>query len=429
MAIPPPPGPQQPEGQYPPPGMPQGTPQGTPPGPYPPPYPQGPYAQGQYPQGPYPQGPYQQQPFQQPYQPWGSGYSPYNRPVPVNGLAISALVLGVLCFLPGVGLLLGILALVQIKKRGERGKGMAIGGMVLSSLGMVLALLVVATGGAGEFWDDFKDAARDSGGSAFSLVKGDCFDVPGGSLEGMTYDVDKVPCAGEHQGEVFANFEMSEGDYPGDSTVTDTADDKCYTLQDAYAMDTWAVPDDVDLYYFTPTRQSWRMGDREITCVFGNVDAETSLTGSLREDGTTLDPDQLAYLEAAHVLNAAMDSAPATEYVEDDLPGHQKWATRVSDALTEQAGMLRGHTFAPDAAEPVATLVKDLEAAQKEWAKAGESEDADTFYVHYEKGLDLTDPEKTVTTREALGLATTPPTYGTDDGSVDDGGDGTGQEV
>lgn len=337
--------------------------------------------------------------------------------------------LGVLCFLPAVGLVLGILALVQIKKRGERGKGMAIGGMVLSSLGMVLALVAVTTGGAGAFWDGFKDAARDSGGSAFSLVKGDCFDVPGGSLEGMTYDVDKVPCAGEHNGEVFATFEMGEGDYPGDSTITDTADDKCYTLQDAYAMDTWAVPDDVDLYYFTPTRQSWRMGDREITCVFGNVDAEASLSGSLREDGTTLDPDQLAYLEAAHVLNAAMDSAPAAEYVEDDLPGHQTWAARVSDALTEQAGMLRDHTFAPDAAEPVATLVKDLEAAQKEWAKAAESEDVDTFYVHYAKGLDLTDPERTVTTREALGLATTPPTYDTDDGSVDDGGDGTGLEV
>ena len=411
MAIPPPPGPQQPQGQYPPPG----TPQGTPPGPYP--------------QGSYPQGPYQQQPFQ-PYQqqPWGYGYhSPGSPPTPVNGLAITSLVLGLLCFLPGVGLILGIVALVQIKKRGERGTGMAIGGMVLSSLGMVLALLAVATGGAREFWEDFKDAANE--GSAFSLDKGDCFDVPEGSLEGVAYDVDTVPCAGQHHGEVFANFKMRKGSYPGDSVVSDTADDKCWTLQYPYAMDTWAVPDNVDLYYFTPTRESWSLGDREITCVFGNTDAKAGLSGSLRTDATTLDADQLAYLEAAHVLNTAMDSVPGTEYVEDDLPGHKKWATRVSDALTKQTGMLREHTFSPAAAERVTALLKNLDSARTQWAKAADSKDVDTFYVHYEKGLDLTDPEKTVTTREALGLATTPPTYGEDDGAADGGGDGAGLDV
>ncbi|MFI6337075.1 DUF4190 domain-containing protein [Streptomyces sp. NPDC050535] len=396
MAIPPPPGPQRPEGQYPP---------------------------------PYPQGPYQQQPFQQPYQPWGHGYFPHNRPVPVNGLAISALVLGFLCFLPAVGLLLGILALVQIRKRGERGKEMAIGGMVLSSFGLVLALLALTTGGARDFWDGFKEAANDSANSTFSLVKGDCFDVPGGSLEGVTYDVDKVPCAGEHQGEVYGTVTMSGGSYPGDSAVADEADDKCYVLQDSYAMDAWAVPDDVDLYYFTPTRQSWRLGDREITCVFGNTDETAGLTGSLRRDATTLDADQLAYLRAAQILNAAMDTEPDTEFVEDDLPGHKEWAGRVSDALAKQTGMLGEHTFAPDAAAPVAALVKDLESARGEWAKAADAADVDVFYTHYEKGLDLTDPEQTVTAREALGLATDLPAYGGEGGPVDDGGDDTGLEV
>ncbi|MFD6751620.1 DUF4190 domain-containing protein, partial [Streptomyces anthocyanicus] len=104
-----------PEGQHPPQGAPPGAP-GTS-GPYPPPNPQvpnpqGPSQQGSYPgpyqQAPYQQGPYQQSPYGTPYQTWGQGYSPYNRPAPVNGLAIAALVLGVLCFLPGVGLVLGI---------------------------------------------------------------------------------------------------------------------------------------------------------------------------------------------------------------------------------------------------------------------------------------------------------------------------------
>ncbi|MFJ3225736.1 DUF4190 domain-containing protein [Streptomyces sp. NPDC086783] len=391
MAIPPPPGPEQPQGPYPP-----------------------PHAQGPYPQ--------------LPYRTWGQGYSPYNRPAPVNGLAIAALVLGVLCFLPAVGLVLGIVALHQIKKRGERGTGLAVGGMVMSSLGLVLIVL----GSLGGFWADFqegfRDAAADGSGVTFSVGEGECFDAPDGSLEGYAYDVDRVPCTGRHDAEVFANFTMKQGSYPGEGRINDVADTKCYALQDRYAMDTWAVPDDVDVYYFTPTRQSWRAGDREITCMFGNMDEKRSLTGSLRNDATTLDADQLAYLEAARVLNTAMDTAPE-EYVEDDLPGHRKWADRVSDALTEQAELLRGHTFEPGAVKPVAALVDDIEAARKEWAKAADARDADAFQRRYDKGAELIDPHRTVTARKALGLDTTPPEYLGDGGDGGGGGDGDDAEV
>ncbi|MFI5683826.1 DUF4190 domain-containing protein [Streptomyces sp. NPDC051636] len=383
MSIPPPPGPHQPDGSYP------------PPSPYSP-YPQGPY--GQQPQGPY---------GQPPYQPWTQGYSPYNRPAAVNGLAIAALVLGILCFLPGVGLVLGLVALAQIRKRGERGKGMAIAGCVLSGIGLALWVAALATGGAADFWQGLKDGARD--GASISLAKGECFNAPGGSLEGETYDVDKVPCAGEHDGEVFASFELTGGPYPGDSAVTDRADERCYNLQDSYAMDGWAVPDDVDVYYLTPTRDSWAAGDREVTCVFGNTDEGAGLTGSLRNDETVLDADQVAYLKAAHVLNAALDTAPDAEYVEDDLPGHKAWAGRVTAALEKQAGMLRGHAWPGDARKPVTALAGDLDKARAQWAKAARAADADTFYAHYDKGFKLIDPDRTVTARKALGLATTPP--------------------
>ncbi|MEU1037571.1 DUF4190 domain-containing protein [Streptomyces sp. NPDC005551] len=397
MAIPPPPGSERSQGPYPP----------------------------QYPQAPYPQTPYPQRP----YQAWGQGYSPYNRPAPVNGLAIVALVLGVLCFLPAMGLVLGIVALRQIKRRGERGTGLAVGGIVMSSIGLVLLVLTVATGGADDFWKGFREAAAEGSEVTFSVGKGECFNAPGGSLEGYAYDVDRVPCEGEHDAEVFADFTMPPGGYPGEDEITDTADTKCYALQDQYAMDYWAVPDDVDVYYFTPTRQSWNLGDREITCMFGNTDGKGGLTGSLRSDGTTLDADQLAYLEAARVLDTAMDSAPEAKYVEDDLPGHRKWATRMSGALAEQADLLRGHTFAPGAEKAVAALVEDLEAAGKQWSEAAGAADAEAFYPPYEKGSKLIDPHRTVTAREALGLDTTPPAHEEEDGGEGDGGAGAGLEV
>ncbi|MEV0477616.1 DUF4190 domain-containing protein [Streptomyces prunicolor] len=405
--------PQTPYGAQPPPQPPYGT------------QPQSPYAP--YPQGmqtpPGPPSPY----GPQPYQTWSQGYTPYNNPAPLNGMSIAALVLGILCCVPGVGLVLGLIALNQIKKRGERGRSMAATGIVLSAFGLVVGVLGV-TGAATGFWDEVKDSARNN--ASASPVKGECFDAPSGSLEGMTYDFDVVSCDGEHDGEVFAVVRMGSGSYPGDKKVTATADDKCYALQDAYAMDGWAVPDDVDIYYVTPTSQSWSLGDREITCVFGNTDEEASLPGgSLRNDATNLDSDQVAYLKAAHVLNAALDTAPDAQYVEDDLPGHKAWAGRVSTALTQQADLLDGHEWSGASAEPVAALVKDLRTAQKEWAKAAKASDADEFYAHYDKGADLIDPQKSVTARKALGLATTPPTYDENDGGEDSGGGAGGMEV
>ncbi|MFF3816249.1 DUF4190 domain-containing protein [Streptomyces bluensis] len=415
MAIPPPPGPQQPQ---------------EPQGPYPPPQGQTPPPPGQYPPPPGPGQSYGApgQPYGYPHHPWGQGYSPYSRPAPVNGFAIAALVLGILCFLPLVGLVLGIVGLVQIKKKGERGKGMAVSGIVLSSIGAVLMTVSLATGGARAFWEGFEEAARENG-STFSVEKGECFNAPNGSLEGYAYGVDTVPCDGEHDAEVFANFEIPGADYPGDDELTETADEKCYDLADAYAMDSWALPEYVDVYYFTPTRQSWGAGDREVTCMFGTTDENTGLTGSLRKDDSVLTGDQHAYLLAEALYNDALDTAPAGEYVEDDLPGHKEWASRVAGALDEQATKLRAHGWSDDVEQPVADHADALERAREEWEKAAGAADADVFYEHYDKAYELVDGTTAVTARKALGLAVTPPSYGEEGGGGAGGGSESAKEV
>ena len=80
-----------------------------------------------------------------------NGYTTYQQPKP-KGLAIAALVLGILAFLSGwmliggifglVGLILGIVALVKANKGQADGKGMAITGIVLSILGLLAAIVV-----------------------------------------------------------------------------------------------------------------------------------------------------------------------------------------------------------------------------------------------------------------------------------------------
>ncbi|MEH0636136.1 DUF4190 domain-containing protein [Streptomyces bottropensis] len=398
MATPPPLGPQPPQGG----------------GPFPPP--------GQ----PYPyQAPHQvrgQLPGQAWGQAWGRAY-PLPRPAPpVNGLAIAALVLGVLCFLPGVGLLLGILALAQIRKKGERGKGMAVAGIVLSTVGALLTTLAFTTGGARGAWEGLRDAANGAGGT-FSVAMGECFDTPSGSLEGYTDDVDVVPCDGEHDAEVFAGFSLPDGPYPGDDAVTEAADDRCYARSASYVMDPWGLPADVDVYYFTPTRETWRYGDREITCMFGNTDPEGGLTGSLRQDETTLDDDQLAFLKADAILDDAFDGMPDTEYVEDDLAGHKAWASQVAAALERQTRALRTHDWEPGAEQAVTDYAEALDGAREEWRAAHEADDAGDFTDHWDRAHRLTDGPKAVTAREALGLATESPT-GDDEGTGRGGDDG-----
>ncbi|WP_234373240.1 DUF4190 domain-containing protein [Streptomyces sp. H-KF8] len=403
MSIPPPAGPRQPEGA-------QGQhPQGR----YPASPPQGAYPPPRFPQGPHGvHGPYG------PYVPYG-----FRPPPPTNGLAIASLVFGLLWIVPFLGLVLGLVALRQIRRRGEQGRGMAIGGAVMSAAGIVAWVGMVLSGAAADFWDDLRVTR---GNEISTLEKGECFDSPGG-LVGRASVAERVPCAGEHDGEVFGVVLLSDGAYPGAESLSDTADDRCYALQDVYAMDGWALPADVDVYHLTPSGESWRSGDRVITCVFGNRDENAALTGSLRRDETTLDAHQVVYLESTHVIDAALGKAPEADHVQDDLPGHRAWAREVSEALAEQSGMLREHEWPAGAEKPVKDLVNDLEKAGAAWAKAAGTGDPDTFLEHHDRGWDLVDPYRSVAARAALGLAVTPPVLGEDEKEWEvEGEDGTG---
>lgn len=102
----------------------------------------------------------------------------------LNPLAVTALVTSLLCLAP-LGLIFGAVALLQISRNGQRGKGLAIAGISVS--GAVLLLVGLAAP-----LIDFKvwtlPARSDSGEAAgpgwttvHSLTAGDCFD-PGSGL-------------------------------------------------------------------------------------------------------------------------------------------------------------------------------------------------------------------------------------------------------
>ncbi|MCU1640520.1 MAG: hypothetical protein JWN03_795 [Nocardia sp.] len=146
-----PPAPNPPQSPLTPPPQPQypnySPPQPNPAAGYPQPGPGGysPAAPGGYPQ-----------PGQAPGQP-AYGYQPYGyqQPSSTNGLATAALIVSIvgvplafLCFLlpiaPLIGLILGVVALNQVKNSGQQGRGLALGGIWIGAAGIAISILFLA---------------------------------------------------------------------------------------------------------------------------------------------------------------------------------------------------------------------------------------------------------------------------------------------
>ncbi|MEV5969288.1 DUF4190 domain-containing protein [Streptomyces sp. NPDC051921] len=355
--------------------------------------------------GPYtspPPGPYG------PYGPGGpGGPGPYGAPrQTTNGLAVASLVSGIVCCLPPLGLVFGLIALPQIKKRQQKGQGLAVAGIVLSSLACLMMILGLVTGGFGNAWRDFKKGFDEAAAadSPFSLRKGDCFRIDG-KLETYTTDVKTVPCTKPHEGEATGSFKVTGfSSWPGEDAIDRIAEKRCDAMNSAYALDTWAVPESTVTYYYLPSKQSWRAGDRTVTCAFATE--KTATTGSLRSDETTLDAHQLHYLKTVNPIDLVVVEEPE-EDADADLAANKAWAQKVHHAVTTASAGLRGHTWSGTSAKPVGELAKKLDAAARTWHKLATAKDADAFWDSYDVAYDALSTDFETAPRSALGLTDT----------------------
>ncbi|MFD3945073.1 DUF4190 domain-containing protein [Streptomyces sp. NPDC058579] len=365
--------------------------------------------------GPYTSGPYG------PYGPYGPGAAgptvpgptapgPYGIPPQrtTNGLAIASLVSGIVCCLPPLGLIFGLIALPQIKKRDQTGKGLAVAGIVLSSLSCLLIVIGLVSGALGDAWRGFQkgvdEAARAE--STFSLRTGQCYNVDG-KLEADTSEVEVVDCAKPHEGEVTGGFKLTGfTKWPGETSIDDIATKRCGDIGNAYALDSWAFPEEIYDFYYMPSRDSWRVGDRTVTCAFA-VDGGEPMKGSLRADKTTLDADQLHFLTTMNRIDDVLSKEPEAD-ADEDLAANKVWAGQVHGAITTASRGLKNHSWPAAATTDVDKLVKELEASAKQWDKLAKSADEDVFWEHYDRAYDDTFWDSESQARATLRLASTP---------------------
>ncbi|MFF4421380.1 DUF4190 domain-containing protein [Streptomyces sp. NPDC001549] len=364
------------------------------------------------PQSP-PPGPGHSWPPPPPQQGWGWGPPPGygQQPPALNGFALSSLLSGLLC-LPPLGIAFGIAALVQIAKRGDRGKALAIVGLVVSVL-MTGALAFTAERVLSAADDRFESLSEyyDVEGELTDLGDlraGDCFNVPGGDLiddRPVTYRID---CARVHHGEVTASKAPEVPDAPESREADRASEDACWKAQDEYAMDTWALPEYAEMFYYAPSRRSWREGDRTLLCVIGTTEEEWR--GSLRKDAGMLKPEQSAFLRAANAAEFVM-SRPPEDDVEDELPAYQAWAREVHAVLGAEAKLLQGDAARAGLEKAVPAQLKEIEAARVQWQRASQARTPEEFDKQWDRAMAAMSMETEQTLRGAYGLSTVIPQW------------------
>ncbi|MFH8929652.1 septum formation family protein [Streptomyces pristinaespiralis] len=276
----------------------------------------------------------------------------------------------------------------------------------LRGISALVALLAVGAVGCSEVVEDAKDGAKKVARqrSVFSLNPGDCYNPNGKATEGEAVAIEIVPCAEPHQAEVVGEFTLDEGKaFPGNDAIWAIADERCPAEAQKFSPDTWALPKGVEIFYYTPTTESWATGDRAVSCSYTKETG--TITGSLKAGPEASKPEQTAYLKGANaVYEALWTTQPEAENVEDDLDGYKAQAKAVAAALD-------AHLEGMKDIEGVETgkLRAKLEKTAGHWKKAANAADSDAFYVAYDPAFTGLDPNATVAARKELGLATTVP--------------------
>jgi hypothetical protein len=194
-----------------------------------------------------------------------------------NGFAIASLVFGIISGIL-LAVIFGIIALVQIPKKNQKGKGMAVAGLILAGLWTLLWVAVIVAVVVTSADRDSSGEITESGDvSAFPLRVGDCLNDIEESAS--ITSLPAVLCDQPHEAEVFGMFDLPEGDYPTDEELVAQADAGCANQMAMYAPEAMNDPT-IGFFYIYPLQQAWP-ADREVVCLA--ISSEGTMTGSLTE--------------------------------------------------------------------------------------------------------------------------------------------------
>jgi hypothetical protein len=190
--------------------------------------------------------------------------------------AVWALVLAVIPipigWLVSIGLAISVVSQSRDGRGRERGRGLAVAALVIAPLWIVAFVgLMVVSAAASPERDGAGSVTASGDATVDSLKTGDCLaELPDTARHARTIRI--VPCSHRHVGQVFAEFDLQKGAYPGDSDIARLAEGGCtkrFDGQFARAADR----DRMRLFYYHPLASSWRLS-RQVTCIAATVGSD-----------------------------------------------------------------------------------------------------------------------------------------------------------
>jgi len=182
-----------------------------------------------------------------------------------SGFAVAALIFGIIGGIL-LSVIFGIIALGKTKPGGQKGRGMAIAGLVLSALwAVIFAIVTVLVVNA-------EPTIR-----ATEVEVGDCINAPPEDMARVT-SLPEVECSQPHEGEVYAIVKVTDSDFPGQSVLETEYRNQCLPELESYAPAATTDPD-ISISILYPTQETWDQGDRDVVCI---ATTEDKRTGSIK---------------------------------------------------------------------------------------------------------------------------------------------------
>lgn len=190
---------------------------------------------------------------------------------------VCALIPSIISNLVAIGLAISVLN----KPYGGRfnGRGMAIAALVVAPIWIVLTIVVLVLvssleperGKDGQVTDTSRTGV-------LYLAVGDCLNhdpIAEGEVEEFV-STETTPCDEPHNAEIVHEFDLPDGDYPGEESIWTTADLRCSETA-ASVVDPALDPATLSVVYFYPRRADWA-ANRTVHClVFSSVDLTRSV--------------------------------------------------------------------------------------------------------------------------------------------------------
>lgn len=120
-----------------------------------------------------------------------------------------------------------------------------------------------------------------SGGSAFDVTVGDCFNTPSVDEDGVLGGVDVISCSQPHDSELYFEYDLTLPAYD-EAAITADIQNRCLEEFLVYVGVTW-LESDYNYYALSPTVERWGMGDRKVSCALKSRDGKSS--GSAQGSG------------------------------------------------------------------------------------------------------------------------------------------------